>query len=244
LRQLLPGHDEVDLVALYGHLDALGPSRPAVRVNMIASADGAASSGGLSGALGGPADKMLFATLRSLADIVLVGSSTVRAEGYGPVRLDPVAQDRRIQAGLPAVPPIAVVTAACRLDWDSPFFTEAVERPVVVTVAASDSDSRARASEVADLVIAGDDRVDLGRAMAALAERGCGNVLAEGGPGLVAQLARAGLIDELCLTLSPALVGGPAGRILAGPDVEPAIGLEVCHVLEDRGFLFLRYRRP
>ena len=89
MRQLFPTAGDVDPADAYGRLAALGPSRPRVRLNMIASVDGAASLLGRSGALGGPADKALFATLRSLADVVLVGAGTMRAEGYGAALAPP-----------------------------------------------------------------------------------------------------------------------------------------------------------
>ena len=60
--------------------------RPGVRLNMIASVDGATAVDGVSGGLGGPADRRVFGVLRSLADVVLVAAGTVRAEGYGPPR--------------------------------------------------------------------------------------------------------------------------------------------------------------
>jgi riboflavin biosynthesis pyrimidine reductase len=69
-------------------------------------------------------------------------------------------------------------------------------------------------------------------------------VLAEGGPSLNGQLAAAGLLDELCLTLSPLVVGGDATRILSrtGPTAGPRWRL--CSLCEADGFLFLRYRPP
>src|SRR5262249_32779325 len=51
-------------------------------------------------------------------------------------------------------------------------------------------------------------------------ERGARSVLAEGGPSLNAQLAGAGLLDEVCLTLSPAIVGGDGKRIVTGPAID------------------------
>ena len=137
MRQLFPTAGDVDPADAYGRLAALGPGRPGVRLNMIASVDGAASLQGRSGALGGPADKALFATLRSLADVVLVGAGTMRAEGYGPARLSDDARARRRDWGLAPVPPIAVITRSCRLDWRARFFTEAEQRPLVVTVASA-----------------------------------------------------------------------------------------------------------
>ena len=235
-----PGTDPVDA---YGRLGRLDPRRPGVRLNMIASVDGAAAIDGRSGALGGPADKGLFAVLRSLADVILVGAATVRAEGYGPVRLDEGARSRRRRLGLPAVPPIAVITRACRFDWTSEFFTEAEQRPLVVTVASATATDRERAAQVADVIVAGDTEVDLGAAVNSLGARGHDNVLAEGGPVVAAELAAAGLLDELCLTVSPLLAGGDAHRILAGSALVPPLGLELGHVLEADGYLFLRYHR-
>jgi riboflavin biosynthesis pyrimidine reductase len=210
---------------------------------MIVSVDGPASLQGRSGALGSPADKALFAALRSLADVVLVGAGTMPAEGYGPARLSEEARARRRAWGLPPVPPIAVITRLCRLDWSARFITEAQQRPRVVTVASAAAVDRARAAEVADVLVAGDDDVDLARAVGALAERGHTNVLSEGGPGVAAQLASAGLLNEVCLTVAPLLAAGGARRILDGAALASPLALELGHVLEADGYLFLGYRR-
>jgi riboflavin biosynthesis pyrimidine reductase len=234
---------EVDPLEAYGRLAPLVSGRPAVRVNMIASLDGASSAGGLSGALGGPADRALLATLRSLADVILVGAGTARAEHYGPARLSDRARARRRALGLSEVPPIAVITRSCRLDWATPFFVAAEARPVVVTVAGAAESDRHQAAEVADVVLAGDHDVEMERVLAALAERGNGNVLMEGGPSLVGQLATAGLVDELCLTVSPTLLSGDAQRILTGPVLDPQTSLRLVTVFCDDAFVFLRYQR-
>jgi riboflavin biosynthesis pyrimidine reductase len=225
VRQLFPVPlDPIDPVSVYGN-PPVAHERPSVRLNMIASVDGATAVAGVSGGLGGAADRQLFSVLRSAADTVLVAAGTLRAENYGPGAL-----------------PVAVVSRSCQLDWRSPFFTEATCRPVVITVANAPAVNRAQAEEFADVVLAGSDKVDLRDALAALAQRGARSVLAEGGPSLNGQLAAAGLLDELCLTLSPILVGGEARRILS--DSGPAVParLDLCSVCEDDGFLFLRLR--
>jgi len=225
MRQLLPTFvDPVDPMAVYADLpEAAG--RPGVRLNMIASVDGATALAGVAGGLGGKSDQTLFHMLRSLADVVLVAAGTVRAEGYGP---SPV--------------PIAVVTRSCRLDWDSRFFTAQDAQPIVVTVATAPAEARARAAEVADVVVAGEHDVDLASAVDALGSRGFQAVLSEGGPTLNAQLAAAGLLDELCLTLSPLLVGGDAKRLLNGPLLPDPRTLRLASACEEDGFLFLRFR--
>ena len=225
MRQLLPfPQDPVDPAALYDDLPPAGP-RPTVRLNMIASIDGATAVAGRSGGLGGPADQALFTVLRSRADVVLVAAGTVRAEHYGPSKV-----------------PVAVISRSCRLDWDSPFFIAAMAQPVVVTVARAPALEREKAAGLADVIIAGERDVDLAAALGALAERGYARVLAEGGPTLNGQLAAAGLLDELCLTLSPLLAGGDAKKILAGPALAPGRGWRLRSLCEQDGFLFLRYR--
>jgi len=242
MRQLFPEATDVDPIDAYGRLPRAG-GRPGVRLNMIASVDGAAALAGRSGGLGGPADQELFATLRGLADVILVGAATMRDEAYGPARLDDAVRDRRRGWGLAPVPPVAVVTRACRLEWDSPFFTELGHRPIVLTTSAAAPADRAKAALVTEVIVAGHDGVDLTRAVAELGGRGYDNVLAEGGPGIAGQLAGAGLLDEVCLTLSPVLVAGSAGRILGGAGLDPPSGLELANVLTAEGYLFLRYRR-
>jgi riboflavin biosynthesis pyrimidine reductase len=225
MRQLLPfPRDPVDPATVYDDLPST-EARPTVRLNMIASIDGATAVAGLSGGLGGPADRALFAVLRSQADVVLVAAGTVRAERYGPSNV-----------------PVAVISRSCSLDWDSPFFTAAIAPPIVVTVAEAPTLERKKAADLADVIIAGERDVDLAAALGALAERGYARVLAEGGPTLNGQLAVAGLLDELCLTVSPLLAGGDAKRILAGPALVPGSGWRLHSLCEQDGFLFLRYR--
>jgi riboflavin biosynthesis pyrimidine reductase len=196
-----------------------------VRCNMISSFDGAVTVAGRSGALGGPADRRVFNTLRSLTDVILVGAGTMRAEGYGPA-----------QGPDPA--PIAVVTKSCDFDWSSGFFTDAVARPIIITTDESKS-RRAGADDVADVIVAGDVAVDFGVALAALHDRGFVSVLLEGGPRLNADIVAAGLLDELCLTLSPRLVAGDGPRVLAGELPQP-LDVDVVHLLEEDGYLFSR----
>jgi riboflavin biosynthesis pyrimidine reductase len=194
---------------------------------MIAAVDGATAVDGLSGGLGGPADRRVFAALRSLADVVLVAAGTVRAETYGPAKV-----------------PIAVVSGSLSLDWTTPFFTAATHRPIVVTSKQAPPAALEEAASVAEVVIAGDGEVDLGDAVLRLGERGFRHVLAEGGPSLNGALAAAGLLDELCLTLAPYLVSGNAKRIVSGPGVVPPPGLSLRTLCEEDGYLFLRYRLP
>jgi riboflavin biosynthesis pyrimidine reductase len=231
----------VDPVSVYADLPR-HEARPSVRLNMIVSVDGGTSWGGVSGALGGPDDKMLFSVLRSFADVVLVAAGTMRAERYGPAQISEGMQQIRRNRGQSPIPNIAVVSRSCQMEWDTPFFAAAVARPLVITVAAAADIDRTRAAAVADVIVAGEHDVDLAAALDELAVRGARNVLAEGGPTLNGELARAGLLDELCVTLSPRLASGDAKRIISGSTLDELEPLELWSICEADNYLFLRYR--
>ena len=242
MRMLYPHFaDVVDPAEVYADLpSAVG--RPAVRLNMIVSVDGGTSWNGVSGGLGGPADKALFAIMRTLPDVVLVASGTMRAEHYGPAVLPADAQDARRARHQRPVPPVAVVSQRCDFDWDSEFFTAASERPFIITVASAGADRLARAREVSEVILAGDDAVDLRVAVAELGARGVHHILAEGGPTLNGALASADLLDELCVSLAPLLASGDAKRIIAGSALAELERVRLRSILEEDDYLFLRYR--
>lgn len=224
MRRLYPSPaDAVELADAYAHPTGV------VRANMVASADGAATFDSRSGGLSSAADRELFLTLRKLCDVILVGASTVRVEGYGPAK-----------GANPAT--IAVITGSLDLDPTTRFFTEAVARPIIVTTEDADAEKVATLSKVADVIAAGKLRVDVGNALDQLAERGLSKVLTEGGPALLAELIAAHRLDELCLTAAPVLGLGHSKRITDGPPLPEPSRLELMHVLtDDEGSLFLRY---
>ena len=209
---------------------------------MVASVDGATAIDGVSGGLGGPADKRVFSAIRGVADVVLAGAGTVRAERYGPPRTPPSVQAARLERGQAAKPRIAVVSRSLELPLGTPLFSTPTDRPIVITSGAADPDRRADVAVVADIVEAGAVDVDLAVALAELRGAGVDVVVGEGGPGINGQLVAAGLVDELCVTVSPRLVGGGSSRLAVGPDAAPT-DLRLAHVLEEDGLLFLRYVR-
>lgn len=214
--------------------------RPWVLANFVAGVDGAISIDGRVGALSSPTDKIVFRLLRSLADVILVGAGTFRAERYGPSRLAEQLRAERERRGKPPHPPFAIVSGSLDLDLDASVFANGEARTMVVTTAASDPGARERLASVADIIIAGESRLDPAVALRALRDRGHEVVVCEGGGVLNAELLAAGLLDELCLTLS-AKVGGDPSRIVADAPRIPLADLELAHVLADGDELFLRY---
>jgi len=239
--------DDLDPVAvLAGEARPSPPDRPWVLANMIASADGSATDpDGRSGGLGGPADKAMFGAIRGIADIVVAGAATVIAEDYGPSRPARRVRDQRVARGQAPAPRIAVTSASLAIEPTRRLFADAPPdgRPLVLTVAAADPGRRRALEGVADVHVVGDEQVDWARAFALLhTVLDARVVLCEGGPRTIGQLVADDLLDELCLTIAPALVAGDGPRIARGPAVAGR-RLSLARVLAADDHLFVRYLR-
>lgn len=242
--------DREDLVTRYAVADR---TLPRLRVNFIASIDGAATHDGVSGPLNDEHDKLVFDTLRMLADVVVVGAGTVRAEGYGGLRLTDAEAQWRLANGLPEQPRFAIVTSTVNLAPEMGAFADAPVRPLVITharpaVGSLTTDGRARderlasLARVADVVLCGEVGVDPATMVAELTARGLPQILCEGGPHLLGSLIETDTVDEVCLTIAPVLEGGSAMRITAGgAQTTRAMGLVGLFTAGD--MLFLRYER-
>lgn len=221
-----------------------------VRANMVSTLDGrGAGPDGLSDPISSPADKKVFGRLRGLADAIVVGAGTVRAENYRPARPKADFAERRAASGQRPAPVVAIVSRSLDLNFDAELFTAPagdsdLARPLVLTCRTGNESRRGAAAAVCDLIDCGEEDVDLRRAVEALVDRGLPRIHSEGGPTLLARLAADGVLDELDLTLSPVLQGGDETRILTGPELPGAPRpMLLRHVLAADSMLFLRYVR-
>jgi riboflavin biosynthesis pyrimidine reductase len=179
--------------------------------------------------------------MRAVADVVLVGAGTARAEDYGPVRVSPDAEARRRSRGQQPRPPLAVVTARGDLEPDARMFGPGAE--VLVLTTAKVVAERADLAKVAELIDCGDAHVDLDVAIGELRRRGMERVLCEGGAQLMRSLLMVGLVDELCLTYAPVLAG-PQHRRLAGPGPLPHLErFSLASLIVGEDLVLTRYRR-
>jgi riboflavin biosynthesis pyrimidine reductase len=242
LHQLLPGPGDVQMdevltgAALADHAP---PDRPYVVANFASSVDGRATFHGLSGQLGDDGDLEVFRALRRGADAVLAGTGTLRAERYGRILKNPASRERRRRQGLAPEPLACTVTRSGDVPLDIPLFAEPEAEVVVFSPTEIDISGVAAHVEVVVL-----DPFDLSAALRHLrAHRQVRGLLCEGGPTVLAALVRERLLDELFLTLAPALTGGGTGPALtSGPELRELRELELAGVLERAGSLFLRYR--
>lgn len=230
--------------------------------NMVTSIDGAATIAGRSGGLGSPTDRLIFHTLRDLADVIVVGAETVRAEGYHLVRAPhPDSAARREAAGQAERARLCIVTRSGRLGTP-PFLDElpttsaadaahsaSWQRPIIATTGAAAE----RAEQLRDPRLdvwpvddrrAPDARHELGVDLSALIDRlvahGMRRILCEGGPTLLAQLAAIGRVDEWNFTVAPVVAGGLAIRPVRSID-DLGTALRLDRLIEDDSFLFTRY---
>lgn len=186
LRPLVPTGPEVDLDDRPALLELYRPPHADwLRLNFVATVDGsAAGTDGTSETLSSRSDRRILGVIRELADVVLVGAGSVRAEGYQ----------------VPRRAPLAIATRSGDLGGHR--LTE-VDRVVVLGPEAA----RDRVAQTldAEFIAVGDSVRDL---VDALRDRAWASIVCEGGPTLAAELLRARLVDELCLTTSPVLGGG------------------------------------
>jgi riboflavin biosynthesis pyrimidine reductase len=212
--------------------------RPFVFVNMVASADGRAAIEGRAQALGSQADTLLLTELRVIADAVLIGSGTLRAESYARLVGHPERVARREAAGRPATPPAVLLSSGLDLPWDAGLFAAAGQPVLVYT--ASDA---APPTVAAELEVVRLEPLTPEAALRDLRERGVRALLCEGGPRLNRSLLAAGLVDELFLPLVPTLAGNVvAPRIVEGRDLDAPVPLALEWVLRHGDELYLRYR--
>lgn len=235
--------DDAALTRLYDYPEV---PRLWVRANFISSIDGGATMSGTSGGLAGPGDRRVFTLLRALADVIVVGAGTIRAENYGGAHLGVAERQQRRDRGQSEVPRLAIVSGSGQLERDLRVFTETELPPLVLTSTAAADDTRRRlagCAEVLDCSGNTADRVDVAVVLKALASAGQHRVLTEGGPTLLDSFIEADLLDELCLTTAPFLVGGRARRIAAGAGAgEQATPMRRAHLLSDEsGYLYGRY---
>ncbi|MGA0209225.1 MAG: dihydrofolate reductase family protein [Candidatus Nanopelagicales bacterium] len=229
----------MDLAQLYPW-----PEGPWLRTMMVMTLDGATvGPDGLSGSISGAADRRVFMEARRLADAVLVGAGTIRAERYRPMIAKPEWQEARTAAGLAPAPQIVVVSGALDLPWEEPMFAESTLPVIVATTLDADASRLARARAHAEIVQVGEGSVDVEALMGVLRDRGLEHITCEGGEALFDARVRAEMVDEMDLTISPVLAA--AGH-LPDPDLaikEPYPRFSLAHQFTDEGFVFCRFVR-
>ena len=245
MKRIFPSEMNLDPIDFYDQIRTPHIDRPWLLLNMITSIDGSTHISGTSGGLGGPADQKVLGTLRSFADVILVGSGTVHAENYRTPHV-PGGESgkRRIEREQGRLPRLAVVSGSGNLDPEIPMFDQDElegAKPLIYTSENGNKNLPENFEEKAEVVTLGVEPVDLSFVLTDLFDRGAKVVLAEGGPSLNHQLIEAKLVDELCLTISPLLVGGKSSGIINGPLFSNPHQFQLNGLATEDKFLFCRY---
>lgn len=206
--------DDLALARLYTSPPDGGPW---LRVNFAASVDGSITGAdGRSGTVNSEVDHVVFELLRALSDAVVVGAGTVRGEGYGALSVAEHLAPVRAGAGIDPDLPLVVVSGRGVL----PDTVRDADPGRVLMATTSSAPGLDEAREVLGedhVVVCGRTHVGHERLVAQLHERGLRQLLSEGGPHLLSSMVQAGVVDEICLSLTPVVVGGDGPRITQGP---------------------------
>ena len=222
MRQLLPTtSDTLNLLEIYGAPRSRHSSgRPSIGLCMVISIDGSTVVEGKSTLLSNPADRDVLIALRSAAETIVVGAGTIREEMYE------VPSKKGLRVG--------VVTRTGKMDLNTNLFKSGVGF-LIMPEDAKQPDTKFDL----EIVRAGKGNVDLQLAMSQLPGS---FVQLEGGALLNASMFAANLVDEINLTISPMVTGADSPRLANGaPPLHS--DYEVAHILEDNGFMFIRYLR-
>lgn len=215
-------------------------ARPFVYVNMISTVDGRAARDGRSATIGGEADLQRLLDLRTRADAVLLGTGTLRAEGYDRLVRSEERRARRRAEGLAEDPVAVILSRRFDVPWGAGLF-RAPEQPVLIYtgVDAGEPPDVPAPVEVVRLDVPG-----LTQMLADLRGRGVRALLSEGGPTMHGALWAAGVVDELYLTIAPLITGdADEPSIVEGGRLPEAVELELVSVDRVGSELFLRYGR-
>ena len=232
LTRVHPGpSEEIDLDVADSRDRLLELYRPPLtrwlRLNLITSVSGsAAGSDGTSETLTNPADRKILGVIRELADVVLIGAQSVRAEGFS----------------LPRKARLAIVTRSGDLSGHRIAGPIEPGRLFVLCPAAAAENAASLAGAEIIVVDSADGSLRADAILDALYSHGLESIVCEGGPNLAAQFAAAGLLDEVCLSTSPSL-GGPSLPLL-GSELAP-IALELSSLMIDESSgLYARWAIP
>jgi len=193
-------------------------NRPFVYLNMVTSVDGKAAVDGSERGLGSTDDKRMMQELRSHADAVLNGASTLRISGSSPRIRDERLRAARAGRGQQPQPLGVIVTRSGELPLDNVFFTARDFDAVVVVTEATPPDRVRAIRQTGRHVAVISDAPDNGIAIVELLRREYGVrwLLCEGGSTINSALFRAAVVDEIFLTFAPWIVGGSEGPTAVG----------------------------
>lgn len=183
--------------------------RPYVVVNIAMSADGKISTRERRQVkISGPADFSRVDKLKAECDAVMVGIGTVLADDPALTIKSPELVAERVKRGLPEQPARVVVDCRARIPLEAAILRRGNGRRIIACCEGSDALKRKALQEIAEVIVAGEDKVDLPALMDGLHRGGISKVMVEGGGTLIGALFAAGLVDEFITFIGNVVIGG------------------------------------
>ncbi len=197
-------------------------------------------------------DRFVMGLLRAFADAVVVGAGTLRAEPrhwWTPAKIYPGLSaeyaELRTGRGLQPEPQLVLLTRKGDVDPSLPAFEQGA---LIVTTDQAASRLRSSLPSSSRAIGFPDEELSVSNVLRVVRAEGHRTILTEGGPTVLGEFLKEGVLDELFLTLSPRIAGHTPGdeRLsLVENFVYPASGLQPLTLLsakQDGSHLFLRYR--
>jgi riboflavin-specific deaminase-like protein len=221
-------------------------ARPRLAINMAMSADGKISSYRReSFPLGSRYDKKLMNELRARADAVIIGSGTLKVDGFPLLVRNAELLEQRKRKGVPLQPLNVLISSTLKIPLNKKFFHHTGTKKIVFTGSSADKELVRKAAKLAEVVVLPTKAISPASVIDNLARRGIRRILLEGGGEVNFSFLKAALVDELFITVTPCIVGGAyAPTVVDGKGFlrDALVSLELISAKRIENEVFLRYR--
>jgi len=180
--------------------------KPYVILNAAMTLDGKIATKKGSSEISGEDDLKRVHELRKNSDAIMVGINTVLAD-------DPRLTVHKIPANLKDNPTRIVVDSKAHTPLKSRILND--EAPTIIAVTKKAPVNRLESlQKKAEVLICGDEQVNLKKLMEKLAKRGLKSLMLEGGSTLNYSMFEDDLIDEVRICIAPMIAGGTKSKTL------------------------------
>jgi 2,5-diamino-6-(ribosylamino)-4(3H)-pyrimidinone 5'-phosphate reductase len=183
--------------------------RPFTFINSAMSADGKISTKKRKQVrISGKIDFDRVDELRATSDAVMVGIGTILSDDPSLTVKSEERRKRRAAQNLDENPARVVVDSKARMPLTADLFKKGAGKRIIVVSKAAPVERVEALKEKADIIVAGDEEVDLAEMARELKMRGIGRLMVEGGATLNWAMARAGLVDQISVFVGNLIIGG------------------------------------
>jgi len=182
---------------------------PHVTINLAMSADGKLSTTERRQVkISGTKDFERVDLLKSETDAIMVGIGTVLADDPSLTVKSPLLKEKRVSEGKDENPVRIIVDSKAKTPPDAEILHKGPGKRIIAVSKSADPEKIAELNDYADIIQAGDDKVDLRALLEALAETGIKTLMVEGGGTLIWSLFEENLVDEYYTCIGNIIIGG------------------------------------